>query len=240
MTLGGSRNRIADLQFQSSFHEFDPLQQQQQQRLFQQQYEIDNAPVSPLAMLIPTQTRQGSFSYQDHVHHRHHHHHHQQHYGRHPHDSSVTSSFEGDLEAGAGESHYKERNSTHDPFCPFPLDAEEVQFKIDDDIVLNQNGTEMKVKGDDQPGRMNATRAGLFHPQQHTTQGYSATGSMTPISLTSREGGEGSCASSSGGEDEKSAMTILDLATSSLSLSDKVETSALTAGPMSYAQMAQL
>lgn len=186
-------------------------------------------------MLIPTQARQGSFSFQDHAHHRHH----QQHYGRHPHDSSVTSSFEGDLETGAGGSHYKETDSTPDPFCPFPLDAEEVQFKIDDDVVLDQNGTEMQVKGDGQSARMSATRAGLFHPQQQTRQGYSATGSMTPISLTSREGGEGSCASS-GSEDEKSTMTILDLATSSLSLSDKVETTALTAGPMSYAQMAQL
>ncbi|GJJ77902.1 hypothetical protein EMPS_10261 [Entomortierella parvispora] len=241
LTGAGSQNRIADIQFQSSFQEFDHQQHQQpqQQRLFQQSYDMDNASVSPLAMLIPTQSRQGSFSFQDHAN-LYHHQHHQQHYGRHPHDSSVTSSFEGDIETGGGGSHYKERNSTPDPFCPFPLDADEVQFKIDDDAVLDQDGAQVQVKREGQPGRTNATRAGLFHPQQQTTQGYSATGSMTPISLTSREGGEGSCASSSGGEDEKSAMTILDLATSSLSLSDKVEAAGLTAGPMSYAQMAQL
>lgn len=35
--------------------------------------------------------------------------------------------------------HYKERSGTPDPFCPFPQEVEEVQFKMDDDVVGPEN-----------------------------------------------------------------------------------------------------
>ncbi|KAF9327587.1 hypothetical protein BG006_009119 [Podila minutissima] len=40
---------------------------------------------------------------------------------------------------GNSNAHYKERSGTPDPFCPFPQEVEEVQFKMDDDVVGPEN-----------------------------------------------------------------------------------------------------
>ncbi|KAF9201045.1 hypothetical protein BGZ59_002942 [Podila verticillata] len=63
------------------------------------------------------------------------------------------------------QAHYKERSGTPDPFCPFPQEAEEVQFKMDDDVVgpldtqRNRNASRAFGSMDHGASRQ---RAGLF------------------------------------------------------------------------------
>ncbi|KAG0069305.1 hypothetical protein BGZ89_003138 [Linnemannia elongata] len=118
--------------------------------------------------------------------------------------------------------HYKERSGTPDPFCPFPQETEEVQFKMDDDEAVAgvdalTADSDSFLEADFHQGQQ-ATRAGLLrsnsiiateklneasHQQQQQQQG-----TMTPVSLLSREedGGDGG------------AMGSIDF--SSLSISD--------------------
>ncbi|KAF9951539.1 hypothetical protein BGZ72_006959 [Mortierella alpina] len=96
--------------------------------------------VSPLAMLIPNnQMAMAPYPFQDQSsyetvedlsYQRQHPHYHQQ---PQPQQLRGLSNDQGP--------HYKERNLTPDPFCPFPSDAEEVQFVMDDDVVASSAGT---------------------------------------------------------------------------------------------------
>ncbi|KAF9312738.1 hypothetical protein BG003_005988 [Podila horticola] len=66
--------------------------------------------------------------------------------------------------------HYKERSGTPDPFCPFPQEAEEVQFKMDDDVVGPENHQQGGSAVFQAFANMdtNRQRAGLF--EQGSTQ----------------------------------------------------------------------
>lgn len=65
----------------------------------------------------------------------------------------------------SSQAHYKERNITPDPFCPFPQEAEEVQFKMDDDVVgpldTQRSGNVFRAFGSMDHGT-SRQRAGLF------------------------------------------------------------------------------
>ncbi|KAF9281348.1 hypothetical protein BGZ68_006706 [Mortierella alpina] len=97
--------------------------------------------ISPLAMLIPN-NQMTPFPFQepssfetaeDRSYQRQHPHYHQRH--QHPHHHQQLRAMSKDQGP-----HYKERNLTPDPFCPFPSDAEEVQFVMDDDVVTSTAG----------------------------------------------------------------------------------------------------
>ncbi|KAI7828697.1 hypothetical protein BC939DRAFT_47479 [Gamsiella multidivaricata] len=111
-------------------------------------------------------------------------------------------------------SHYKERSTTLDPFCPFPHNAEEVQFAMDDDLATGDVSAEMalshRANNSDRQGysvdssKANTTVATITKElnravgsnsrletqrQQHLLKQH---GTMTPISLFALdEEGEG-------------------------------------------------
>ncbi|KAG0095750.1 hypothetical protein BGZ93_005514 [Podila epicladia] len=60
-----------------------------------------------------------------------------EHRGSPPSDNNHHSSSLGSNNSNSA--HYKERSGTPDPFCPFPQEVEEVQFKMDDDVVGPEN-----------------------------------------------------------------------------------------------------
>lgn len=95
--------------------------------------------------------------------------------------------------------HYKEQSGTPDPFCPFPQETEEVQFKMDDDEVVA--GVDVLTADRDSfleadfQKRQQAARAGLLRSNSiiaaeklnETGHQQQQQGTMTPVSLLSRE-----------------------------------------------------
>lgn len=149
--------------------------------------------------------------------------------------------------------HYKEQSGTPDPFCPFPQESGEVQFAMDDDeSILDGPAAAAITAGVDaltaeldfqeqQYQQQQAARAGLLrsnsiiaaadklnenHQQQREQQG-----TMTPVSLLSREedGGDGS------------VMGSMDFSSLSISGGGLMISSGLDdgAGSLSYAGIAR-
>ncbi|KAF9189991.1 hypothetical protein BGZ51_009053 [Haplosporangium sp. Z 767] len=156
-----------------------------------------DASTSPLAMLIPN--RQMSV----------------------PHPFDTQSSYEDDhAPAQRRGSHYKEGNTTPDPFCPFPQDAEEVQFAMDDDTVT-ADAAEEGVKVD-----LQAPRAGLF--------GHDSTSSQATINAARELNRAVRSKVNMEEQEQQASISPATIDFSSLSISE-VSTSTTAAAPMSYA-----
>ncbi|KAF9366446.1 hypothetical protein BGX34_002721 [Mortierella sp. NVP85] len=172
--------------------------------------ESTSASISPLTMLVP-----GGSIYS------------------HPlQDPSLYEEEESRLIASRGqESHYKERSTTPDPFCPFPQDTDEVQFAMDDDIAIGDNaGKQDSIKsciileeqeptenfGRDATATMVSTKSlnrvvgsNLNVERQRTfQQRRQPPGTLTPVSLVTRE------------EDDERSISLSGIDFSALSISD--------------------
>ncbi|KAF9901084.1 hypothetical protein EC991_006549 [Linnemannia zychae] len=186
----------------------DHIQQQQQQQQLHHQggFEIMH---SPHAVLIPPSSSSSSLSgrqmpthpfdelssYEKYDHPNQHLHHYQ-------YQGYVAASNNAGAMATQGQAsrglHYKERSGTPDPFCPFPQEAEEVQFAMDDDdSVLDSTVAMIGVNAltGEHDFRQQGTRAGLLGSNSIVVadklsegqQQQQQQGTMTPVSLQSRE-----------------------------------------------------
>ncbi|KAK3842494.1 MAG: hypothetical protein J3R72DRAFT_443135 [Linnemannia gamsii] len=166
---------------------------------------------SPHAMLIPSSSSSLSgrqmpthpfddlSSYEEYDHpHQHHHYQYQGHVAVANNVGAVSAEGQ-----GTGGLHYKERSGTPDPFCPFPQEAEEVQFEMDDeDSILNSTAAVDALTAEHgYQHQQQGARAGLLRSNSITMadklsearQQQQQQGTMTPVSLQSREedNGEG-------------------------------------------------
>jgi hypothetical protein len=145
---------------------------------------------------MPTHPFDDLSSYEEYDdHHQHQHlHHHPGHIVPVPVTSAQTQS-----QGTAKGLHYKERSGTPDPFCPFPQETEEVQFRMDDDEAVA--GVEALTADRDSflevdfQQHHQAARAGLLRSNSiiaaeklnETGHQQQQQGTMTPVSLLSRE-----------------------------------------------------
>ncbi|KAF9939259.1 hypothetical protein BGZ67_009749 [Mortierella alpina] len=168
--------------------------------------------ISPLAMLIPN-NQMAPYSFQDpssfetaedRSYQRQHPHCHLQHQQHQKQQQQLRAMYK---DQGP---HYKERNLTPDPFCPFPVDAEEVQFVMDDDVATSTAGTGRVHTGSGGQSILAAQRdhdmrAGLFvdgavrkmavelnravgsHTTLQNGTQQQPQGTLTPVSVNSRE-----------------------------------------------------
>jgi len=145
---------------------------------------------------------------------------------------SLYEEEENHLTASRGqESHYKERSATPDPFCPFPQDTDEVQFAMDDDIAIGDNaGKQDSIKsyitleeqepaenfGRDATATVVSTKSlnrvvgsNLNVERQRTfQQRQQPPGTLTPVSLVTREA------------DDEGSISLSGIDFSALSISD--------------------
>ncbi|KAF9134315.1 hypothetical protein BGW39_007484 [Mortierella sp. 14UC] len=199
-----------------SDHTQQQQQQQQQQQLhLQGGFEMVN---SPHVMLIPSSSSSSLSGHQipthpfddlscyeeyNHPHQQHQHVHHYQYQG-HVAAANNVSAITAQGQASRGL-HYKELSGTPDPFCPFPQEAEEVQFEMDDDDSIQDSvvvaGVDALTGEHDfhqHQQQQQGTRAGLLRNNSIIVadklgEGQQQQGTITPVSLQSREdeGGDG-------------------------------------------------
>ncbi|KAF9133923.1 hypothetical protein BGX30_012107, partial [Mortierella sp. GBA39] len=193
----------------------DHQQQYHQQQYHNQQHGGLEMLHSPHAMLIPSSSSSSLSSRQMPTHpfddfssyeeyDDHHQHQHLHHLPGHIVPVPITSAQTPSQGAAKGL-HYKERSGALDPFCPFPQEAEEVQFRMDDDEAVAgvdalTADRDSFLEADFQQ-RQQAARAGLLRSNSiiaaeklnETGHQQKQQGTMTPVSLLSREedGGDG-------------------------------------------------
>ncbi|KAG0256362.1 hypothetical protein BG011_004592 [Mortierella polycephala] len=161
-----------------------------------------DASISPFAMLIPN--RQVS--------------------APHPFDTQLP--YEDDhAPAQRRGSHCKERDITPDPFCPFPQDAEEVQFTMDDDTVT-ADAAEEGVEVD-----LQAPRAGLF--------GHDSTSSQATINAARELNRAARSKTNTEKQEQQTSISPTTINFSSLSISEVSASTVTVAAPMSYAGIAK-